>query len=93
MRKEQRDPPELLSEGGAEVLGELAAVLQAGQQEATALVQQDSLGWTHRALLQVRQNQHQLLHLVAQEGRLRGREQRSGLDFEPSDGRRSWRRS
>lgn len=53
MRKEQQHKPELLSEPGAEVLGELVVVLQAGQQEATALVQQNSLSWTQRGLLQV----------------------------------------
>lgn len=76
MRNEQQNKPELLSEPGAEVLGELVVVLQAGQQEATALVQQNSLSWTQRGLLQVRQSQHHLLYLVAKEGRLEGREDR-----------------
>lgn len=76
MRHEQQHKPELLSEPGAEVLGELVVVLQAGQQEATALVQQNRLSWTQRGLPQVRQNQHHLLHLVTKEGRLEGREDR-----------------
>lgn len=53
MRKEQQHKPELLPEPGAEVLGQLGVVLQTGQQEATALVQQNSLSWTQRGLLQV----------------------------------------
>lgn len=66
--------PELLPELGAEVLGELLVVLQAGQQEATALVQQDGPGRTQGALLQVRQDQHHLPHLVTEEGQLQGRD-------------------
>lgn len=77
----QRHKPELLSELGAEVLGELGVVLQAGQQEATALVQQNSLSWTQRGLLQVRQNQHHLLYLVTKEGQLQRQEDRSGQKF------------
>lgn len=81
----QQHKPELLSELGAEVLGELGVVLQAGQQEATALVQQNSLSWTQRGLLQVRQNQHRLLHLVTKEGQLQRREDRSGQKFQYTD--------
>lgn len=82
MRTEQQPKPELLPELGAEVLGELVVVLQAGQQEATALVQQNSLSWSQRRLLRVRQNQHHLLYLVTEEGQLQRREDRSGLKFE-----------
>lgn len=48
-----RHKPELLPEVGPQVLGQLVAVLQAGQQEATALEQQDSLSRTQNELLQV----------------------------------------
>ncbi|KAK9525872.1 hypothetical protein VZT92_016545 [Zoarces viviparus] len=55
----QQHKPELLSEVGSEVLGQLVVVLQTGQQEATALEQHNRL---KGLLLQVRQNQrHRLL--------------------------------
>lgn len=49
----KRNKPELLSEVGSEVLSQLVVVLQAGQQEATALEQQDRLNWTQKRLLRV----------------------------------------
>ncbi|TNN29077.1 hypothetical protein EYF80_060776 [Liparis tanakae] len=67
--------PELLSEVGAQVGGQPGVVLQDGQQEATALEQQDGLKWTQRGLLRVRQDQHQLLDLVPDEGQLQGDEE------------------
>lgn len=52
-RRERRHKPELLSEVGSEVLCQLVVVLQAGQQEATALEQQDRLNRTQKGLLRV----------------------------------------
>lgn len=64
--------PELLSEMRAQVLSQLAVVLQTGQQEVEALEQQDGLNRTGDRHLQARQNQHHLLDLVTNEGELRG---------------------
>ena len=85
MSKEQQHKPELLGELWAEVLGELVVVAQAGHQEATALVQQDSLSRAQEGLLQVWQDQDHLLHLVPKEGQLQRQEDRCGLNFRCTD--------
>lgn len=73
----QRHKPELLSEVGSEVLSQPAVVLQAGQQEATALEQQNRLNGTQNRLLRVWQTQHHLLGLVTNEGQLQREEDTS----------------
>lgn len=50
----------------------MVVVLHAGQQEATALEQQNGLSGTEKGLVWVRQNQNHLLGLVTNEGRLQG---------------------
>lgn len=70
LNKRCADAPELLSEVGAQVLGQLLVVLQAGQQQAAALEQQNGLKWTQEGFLRVRQNLDHLLDLVPHEGQL-----------------------
>lgn len=52
------------------MLCQLVVVLQTGQQEATALEQQDRLGRTQEGAVQVRQGQDHLLGLMTDEGHL-----------------------
>lgn len=62
--------PELLPEVRPEVLSEQVVVLQAGQQEATALEEQHRLRGSEGGVLQVGQNHDHLLGLVTDEGHL-----------------------